>query len=60
MPSDEHNLTTAKATGLIFLVLNIASACNRCLLAYCVQCTHHGLIFVYHHFPLIVSGVDSR
>ena len=33
MPSVKHNSITAKATGLIFSLFNVASA-ERCLLAY--------------------------
>ena len=33
MPSDKHNLITAKATGLIFSLFNVLRP-ERCLLAY--------------------------
>jgi len=47
MPSDEHNLRTAKAAGLIYLLINAASSRDVPFhQPQQLQCLHHGATFV--------------
>ena len=51
----------AKATGLIFLLLDVASAQQVPFILQCVQCMYHDLplsSFVSHFFLLTVQGVN--
>ena len=49
MPSDKHNLITAKATGLIFSLFDVASAGHVPFgIPQYVQCILHGLTSVSH------------
>ena len=56
MPSDKHNLVTAKAMGLIFSLFDVISAQQVSLgiLQY-IQCTHHGLTFVLLYVPYLFA-----
>jgi len=66
MPSDSHNSTIAKATGLIFSLFSVASAREvPFAIPLCMQCILHGLttallcvpfIFVRHEVSIARDG----
>ena len=60
MPSDKHNSTTAKTTGLTFLSFDIASAREVPfgILQY-IQCILHGLTRVLLCVPFIFATAKS-
>ena len=59
MPSDKRNLITAKATGLIFSLSDIASAREVPFgIPQYVQCILHGLTSVLLCVPFIFASVD--
>ena len=60
MPSYKCNSITAKATGLIFSLFDIALAQEVpfCLLQY-VQCILHGLTSVLFCVPLIFADIEK-
>ena len=63
MPSGKCNLITAKAMGLIFSLFNVTSSRDVPFgIPQYVQCTHHGLTFVFFCVPFLFAesqGVDS-
>ena len=60
MPSDKRNSITAKATGLMFSLFDVASAREVPfgILQY-VQCILHGLISVLLCVPFIFADSES-
>ena len=57
MPSDKHNSITAKATGLIFSLFDVALA--REVPFGIIQCILHGLISVLLCVPFILLTAKS-
>ena len=65
MPSDKRSSMTAKATGIILSLFDVASSGHVSFgIPQYIQCTYHGLLplssFVYHFFLLTVKAVNSR
>ena len=59
MPSDEHNSITAKVTGLIFSLFNVASAREVPFgIPQYVHCILHGLTGVLHSSLVTVKSVN--
>ena len=59
MPLDKHNLITAKATGLIFSLFDVASSREvRFGIPQYVQCILHGLTSVLLCVPFIFADSE--